>query len=645
LSTRSDQELNGPPPTWDRPSVWSGRDRLLSAAIVLVAIAPALVAAVTVLGSDWVPADDQAIEVMRISDVGGGRTPLLGAWSRWHWNHPGPLLFWIAAPLYHLIGNVGVLLTCTLLAAASSAGVVLVALRRGGHTLGALSALLVVVLTGAFGLGTLADPWNPFVALIPFLLFLFLVWAVLCDDLVLLPVAAAVGSFCMQAHVGYIPLVVGIGAFTLAGVAVRYVRRATSQRSATVVPIDDRPGDDADELEVGRSENGADAPTGTRHRVVAAMRRHRLASSVGATMVLLLLLWAPALADQVAGSGNLSAILEFSTNPTEVVGGWRNAIGIMSTQLGIPAPWMDAHDSLLIALPRTSSAVIGALGLLVIVTVSALAFIRRRSDAGLLGLVALAAVAMGVVSTARMSGVAYPYLLRWWWCIGAIAFLAVVWGLISITGIERNRWIAVVAVVAAAVFGIGVSVRDAPVHGPNPTSSTALSHLIGTTAAATRPDGRYVIRTIDELNLGGVGRGLALGLEQDGRSVFVEPDDLSGYQVGTWRTLRADESDGVITIVGLDSIDSGWVPPSDAQRIAVSDPLSPAERREFAELQRKIRPYLGKLIGEGVVPINSPYLAERAVQAGASRADVDRMVDLQLRGSGFAVYLQPPPLA
>ena len=118
-------------------------------------------------------------------------TPLLGAWSRWHWNHPGPLLFWIAAPLYHLIGNVGVLLTCTLLAAASSAGVVLVALRRGGHTLGALSALLVVVLTGAFGLGTLADPWNPFVALIPFLLFLFLFRYVLFpQQLILLLVVA-----------------------------------------------------------------------------------------------------------------------------------------------------------------------------------------------------------------------------------------------------------------------------------------------------------------------------------------------------------------------------------------------------------------------------------------------------------------------
>ncbi len=607
-------------------------ERLLQWAIVLVAAAPALFAAVSVIRSGWVPNDDQAIEVMRISDVGGPHTPLLGAWSRWFWNHPGPSLFWLAAPLYRLLGNAGVLVTCALLAAASSAGIALVALRRGGVALGGLAALLVVVITGSFGLDMLVDPWNPFVALLPFLLFLLLVWAVLCDDLVLLPVAAAVGTFCMQAHVGYIPLVGGLGLLAVVGVAARHLaarRRGPADAVVTSAVTDD---------------TAAPAPSRWA-RATAAAHEHRLLSSVLATVVVLGVLWAPAVVDQIAGSGNLTALLEFSTSPSEPVGGWRNAIGIMSAQLGLPAPWMDANDTLLIALPRTAHAAIGAVALAVLGAVTVVTFLRRRSDAGLLGVVALAAVALGVVSTARMSGVPYPYLLRWWWCIAAVAFLAVVWGLLSLSPWRDRRWIGATAAAVALAFSVGVVVRDAPVDGPNPTSSASLSHLIGATAEVLDPDGRYVVRTVDELNLGGAGRGLALGLEQDGFHVYVEPDDLSDYQVGSWRTLPASESDGILNIVGLDSIDAGWEAPPGAELIAVHDPLDAAERREFAELQRRIRPFLGDLVGVGVVPISSPYLAERAVLAGASRADVDRMADLQRRGSGFAVYLEPPPSA
>jgi len=50
-------------------------------AVALVAV-PFVVAALSVIGVHWNPAGDQAIEVMRIRDVGTGHTPLIGQWSR-----------------------------------------------------------------------------------------------------------------------------------------------------------------------------------------------------------------------------------------------------------------------------------------------------------------------------------------------------------------------------------------------------------------------------------------------------------------------------------------------------------------------------------------------------------------------------------
>lgn len=623
-------------------------ERLLKGLVVAVAVAPAVVAAVSVLGSGWVPSDDRALEILRISDVGGAHTPLVGAWSRWHWNHPGPLLFWIAAPLYRLIGDVGVLLTCALLAGASSAGVALLGLRRGGVVLGGITALLLAVVTGSLGLGTLVDPWNPFVALLPFLLFLFLVWSVLCDDLFLLPIAAAVGTFCMQAHAGYVPLVGGLGVVTLVGMG---VRRAVAARRANRVDVDPAAGPartSASEASAGdailvRRPRRRVGTAGRAAGVRASVHQHRLLTWTVASIAVLAALWAPAVYDQVAGTGNLGRLVDFSRNPTEAAVGWPDAFGIMSMQLGVPAPWMDANDTLLIGLARTAPVAVGVAALTVLAAVTALAFRRERIEAGVLGAVALAAVATGLASTARITGIVFPYLVRWWWMISAFALLAVVWGLLAAFGLQRRRAVGVATLALAALVATGVVWRDMPVTGPNPRSSESLSELIDDTSALLDPDGRYVVRASDQLNLGGAGPSLLLGLEQRGFQVFVEPDDLTDSQYGGWRTLPASEADGVVTVVGLDVIDAGWEVPAGAQQIAIHDPLSPAERQEFADLQRSMRSVLGDVVDEGVVAIVSPYVAVMAQQRGARAADIERMKELQERGSGFAVYLEPRP--
>lgn len=604
------------------PTRTDRRELLLQIAIVVVAAAPALAATLSVIGIHWVPGGDQAIEVLRISDVGGPHTPLVGPWSRWGWAHPGPALFWLVAPTQHLFGNDGVLLACGLLSTASAAGIAAVAIRRGGTVLGAITALGVVGFLGGMGLSTAVDPWNPYVALLPFLLFVLLVWSVVCDDLVMAPAAAVVGSFCVQAHVGFLPLVGGLSALAFVAVAVRHLR---AHRAAP--------------------EGGTRSDTGS-GGLLAAVRRHRLLSTFLATVVAGGLMWLAPLWDQLFGSGNLSALLSYARSPESDTAGWSKAFGIMSGQLRLPAPWMGANEASAAGLTLTAGWAWGVGAVLLLVVAAVVAVRRRHVDVAILDGIAVVAIGLAVLSTARMTGFVAPYMTQWWWIVSFVALLALVWTVVSLLDLADARSLAVGALGVAVVVGGFVVVRDVPVDAPVPTLSRALSELVGPTAAALDRDHRYVVHTVDERNWGGAGPGLQLALEQLGYHVFVGPTDLTDIQYGARRVLEPAVGDGVITIVGLDSMGNGWVPPDGARELARYDPLSAAERREFDESQASMHERMSAALGseapEGVLSMDSLHHAMLARASGVSQAEIDRMKELQAPGSGFAVFLSPP---
>jgi len=636
------------------PARTDRRELLLRIAIVVVAAAPALAATLSVIGVHWVPGGDQAIEVLRISDVGGPYTPMVGPWSRWGWAHPGPALFWLLAPTQHLFGNDGVLLACGLLSTASAAGIAAVAIRRGGTVLGAITALGVVGFLGGMGLSTAVDPWNPYVALLPFLLFVLLVWSVVCDDLVMAPVAAVVGSFCVQAHVGFLPLVGGLSALAFVAVAVRHLRAhraapeggmgdpgepAVVDASGVDTPDTDTPDTDTPDTDGSRSDTGSGG-------LLAAVRRHRLLSTFLATVVAGGLMWLAPLWDQLFGSGNLSALLSYARSPESDTAGWSKAFGIMSGQLRLPAPWMGANEASAAGLTLTAGWAWGVGAVLLLVVATVVAVRRRHVDVAILDGIAVAAIGLAVLSTARMTGFVAPYMTQWWWIVSFVALLALVWTVVSLLDLADARALAVGALGVAVVVGGFVVVRDVPVDPPVPTLSRALSELVGPTAAALDRDGRYVVHTVDERNWGGAGPGLQLALEQLGYHVFVGPTDLTDIQYGARRVLEPAAGDGVITIVGLDSMGNGWVPPDGVRELARYDPLSPAERREFDESQASMHERMSAALGseapEGVLSMDSLHHAMLARASGVSQAEIDRMKELQAPGSGFAVFLSPP---
>ena len=150
------------------------------ATIVAAAVAiPLLVLAVRTTMSHWLSFSDWALIELRTRDVGSKDTALVGPYSRYGWNHPGPLLFYALALPYRLLGaqGKGLLLGSLLVNTASLAAIGVVCWRRGRALGLVLGGAVVLLLVRALRPDLLVDPWNPYVIVLPMLAVVALCWA------------------------------------------------------------------------------------------------------------------------------------------------------------------------------------------------------------------------------------------------------------------------------------------------------------------------------------------------------------------------------------------------------------------------------------------------------------------------------------
>ena len=89
----------------------------------------------------------------------------------------------------------------------------------------------LVIALHAAGPQFLVQPWNPWAAIVPFLVFLLLVTLVVDRHLAYAPFAVLAGSYCVQCHAGYALLVGGLLGGALVLVVVRWVRDASGRDS------------------------------------------------------------------------------------------------------------------------------------------------------------------------------------------------------------------------------------------------------------------------------------------------------------------------------------------------------------------------------------------------------------------------------
>ncbi|HVH45876.1 MAG TPA: hypothetical protein VM925_26160 [Labilithrix sp.] len=162
---------------------------------------------------------------------------LLGPYSRFHWHHPGPLFFYLAAPFEAMFGTASTGLfvgTCAINACAAATLVCMVRVcATRVHAIAALAVMLAWF--AAFG-NVAANPWNPLVIVIPLMTYLVAcALAARGESRAVIP-AALFGALAASTHVAAITTVLVAGAASAVGFAIRR-RRDLVQRDKRRIAI------------------------------------------------------------------------------------------------------------------------------------------------------------------------------------------------------------------------------------------------------------------------------------------------------------------------------------------------------------------------------------------------------------------------
>jgi hypothetical protein len=600
-------EVEGP----DRPS--GRRERLAGAAVAVALGLPIVIAAIAVRTPRWYPQVDLAQIEMRVRDVFTSDPPTIGLGGRIYGinntqgAHPGPLSFYLLAPVYRLLGGTpwAMQMSDALVNVAALVGTLWATSRRWGLRGVLLIAAALAFLIQLYGTQLLVYPWNPFMPVLFWVLFLVCVWGVLCGDLPLLPVAVVAGTLCAQTHIPYVGLVGGLVLVLVVSLVRRY-RRAK--------------GDDA--------------------------ARRRLRRWAGGSALLGAILWSPVLIQQFGGNpGNISIIWDGVLHKHDPAIGYGEGWGLLMRRLDV------TH---LLGSGGTGSPWVGA-GLLAVWAFAAVVAARRRArDLTSLHLVVGVAVALGVVNAANIMGIPWSYLSLWGYGTAAVAVVAVVATAARVIGDHlatrddadrwrRLSWVPTAALVLAIVVPLLPVLRDAPsteIHDQE-AFSAEFAEVIHPTVDAIEdgtvpggPDGTFLVSWSDPVSLGGPGFSLVLELERRGYDVGAAEDYR--LSVRDHRVVTADEADAEIHVAfGVGAVDVARTHPG-AREIAFVDPRSDAQRQEYMELRAQVIADLEAAgLDEAIPDVDQNMIAL------ASHADLPSSVNAPL----YTMGRMPQPMA
>jgi hypothetical protein len=407
---------------------WVGR--LLAIGWAALAAVP-LTSAMSAVLDGWLPVGDTALIAARTVDSISLDPPLVGAPTTLgaggpSLHHPGPLGFWLLSIPTRLLGEPGhgLVLGSAAVSILSIVGIAVLMRRRRDPLLESIVLVLVAAMVWSIGGAQLCDPFNPYLGILPLLLFMFSVWGVMSGHHLQLLPAIAAGSLTAQLHLSYVPLVA-----SLVGVA------------SVSLALD---------LWRGSVED----------------RRRLTRRIIPAGMLLGLAAWAGPVADQIAGRHNLSRLVSAQRTSSTRTVGLESGFNLLVDMTSLPPRWMmERASSGVIGDPGVARTVLAAasIGLATAIGVWAL----RRRDRTLASLCAVGLVGIGV-STVSSGGITRTLLAEqvlfyrlFWWPVGVMFTMSIVWGLVRVASTirvdqarnlrawHRRRW--VVAVLCAAV--------------------------------------------------------------------------------------------------------------------------------------------------------------------------------------------------
>jgi hypothetical protein len=461
---------------------------------------------------------------------------------------PGPSMAYVLWPVYTLLGANAFALATS--AAVLHVGAIAATLSVTGRLAGRLAATamalsltaLVVAMTPRFFL----EPWNVWIPVFAFALFLVLVWGSLNGRLVMLPLAVAVGSHCVQTHISYTVLVAGSLAAAAAWLLIEWWRSRGS---------------------------GSDTPTLWRWLAISA--------GTGAVM------WLPPLIEQLqGGTGNLRKVYDQFTDPAEPYVGLRAALKAMAGRFNLLGPWID--DPL--QSPTADPNVIGFVLFCGLVAAGGWCAWRRRQRSELTLYAVLAWVTLlGAVSTARIFGSFFEYVVRWMLPLVAMWIGAAAWSLtrtmLSARPAARRGLTSAAALIALVSVAVGVP-RGVAADVPYRVDSDITDALADQLGTSLDPSLTYQINERDPVALGSVAFGLHLQLDKDGFRAGVGPWGQAG--VKRFRVVDDAEADATLWYVAGQPLIGAVAALPDARVVAEFDVRTPEQAEESDRLAGEI---------------------------------------------------------
>ncbi|CAB4564375.1 unannotated protein [freshwater metagenome] len=595
---------------WRDP--WAIASVIVAAILTAIVIWPLLDAGRAALELVWRPSGDWAVLTMRVEDV-GRHTPLVGPYSRFGWNHPGPLMYWLLAFPYHLFGDKpeALLAAAATLNALTVAALSAVAWRRGRLPLVALTMTATAILIHAMGPAMIRDPWNPFITLLPLALTVYLVWSVIEGDFWMWPPLAFLVSFELQSHIGYLPMLAMLGVSVF---AIAWRRKSFN----TLLPT-------------------------------SAKQRWWV---LGLSSAVVIGCWLPVLLDQVAGTGNLGAIAHYFLTNGDSPAGFGTAFHVAADQLRFPsAPWLGRSE-----LAGLDGALLGSgLAALVVpilsMTGSLWLAVRMRVLAALrLQLVVIATALGGLIATARVTGPLFDWVVRWWWVIACLWWLSIIWVLWSvlyerITTQSMQRiatgLLAVIATVVTLAATGPITSATSSTPPPSPSTGIVLDGFLQQTLDALQGSGPLLVVTTGSVR-GDYGDALRLQLERAGIQVVAESNMIS--HLGPQRSESNRTPVGTLWIVSADQITQFKADPS-MKFLGGWDPLTQDERNQFFIDQSLLQDQLiaaGRVdLAEALTNGSGGVDTEAKTLDGVDPTLVDRVEALRRKGDPVAVFLGP----
>jgi hypothetical protein len=553
---------------------------MLVGALVL---APFAVVAVRWIGADWFPSQDFAVLDLRMRALLSADTPLTGAFSRYGWNHPGPVWYWILAPLYLLTGQQPWSLVVG--GALYSAGVLALGFALASRLAGSAGALCfggVAALTfaAAAAPGFAQSPWNPYLALTTLLTLLVavLVWAGGSGRMIL--VVGVLATVLVQLHVGYILLLAPI----LLWGGVRFLRNDGRER----LP-----------------------------------RRTALITAAA-----LAVLWAPAAVDAaLRPPGNLYELAAYTlggghadSNPA----GFAYAAGVHGYAFKLPPPWITATEQ------TDFSGWVGPSNELWLVIGAVLAggawLLARRGAPLLRRLVELALVSQlaALVALSRVAGERWSYLFIWRFALAAllwVAFAAALW--VRLGDDRLRRLLAGGAFALVALLSVEMAVdavrRDHHVLPYEDTSEALTEQVLDERADRARPPTLVAL----DGDIKGLRDGILNGLRRADVEVRAPVGAAFKYGRSVAATDRSPEEVWLVTETSAGTSLALALP--GARVLGMVTPLDPPDE---AHLQRLSRSVALALHRSGQTGFFLPAIESDLVEFALGGTSAERVADL-----------------